>query len=639
MSERCILTRAALAAALLLAMPAAFAATAPAVNAKVNAGALQASGRYDRFIVTYRAGSTERASRSAVVQGIGAAIGRAGMNRTTLGANGKPAAALGVNYQRKLAIGADLVRTSRKLSAAEASTLMRQIAADPAVARVEPDAMMHAVRDIQAPATLKPAALLTGAPNDPYYAKYQWHFNNPSGGADVEKAWQVADGDGVTVAVLDTGITQHEDLDLSLADAGYDFITDAFISGRDADGRVAGGWDTGSWTTEEPWKSECTDASNPPEPSNWHGTHVAGNIAELTDNGVGMAGVAHAARILPVRVLGHCGGMTSDIADAIVWASGGHVDGVPDNQHPAQVINMSLGGGGACSADDVTGQAIAGAIARGTTVVVAAGNSNADAANFTPASCPGAITVGSNGITGKRAYYSNYGSAVTIAAPGGGVYKNDASSGEVANPEGFSWSTVNDGETVPTTADYGGMAGTSQATPHVAGTVALILGAARDAGLDTPTPAQIKTILTTTARPFPVTIDKPIGVGIVDALAAVDNVLGVEPPAETVTALTNGQLLGGQTGGTGATALYSIAVPAGARNLSLRTIGGSGDVTIFVATGAAPALDGSGAQYKSAKPGNNEAVVIARPQAATYYVRVVGVAAYAGVSVLANYQL
>ena len=628
----------ALAAAMILALPMAQAANAPApIAPKFNASGMQSNAGYDRFIVTYRDGSNERVSRTAVVQNINAALGRASLGR--VGIQGIGGAAPAVSYQRKLATGADLVRVSRKLNASESAALMAQIAADPAVDHVEPDVMMHAVRDIQAPANATPASLLNGAPNDPYYAKYQWHFNNATGGADVEKAWSLADGSGVVVAVLDTGITQHPDIDMSLADAGYDFISDAFVSGRATDGRVPGGWDLGDWTTAEPWLSECTDASNPPEDSSWHGTHVSGTVAELTDNGVGMAGIAHSAKVLPVRVLGHCGGYTSDIADGIVWASGGHVDGVPDNRHPAQVINMSLGGRGTCSASDVTGKAIADAISRGTTVVVAAGNSNADVANFSPASCPGVITVGANGITGKRTYYSNYGSAVAIAAPGGGIYQNDAGSGTVANPEGFVWSAINAGATTPGDATYGGMAGTSQASPHVAGVVAMILGATRDAGVATPTPAQIRTLLTATARPFPVSIDKPIGAGIVDAWAAVNQAVGGEVPPENVTVLTNGALLGGQKGGAGATTLYSISVPAGAKNLSLRTLGGSGDVSLFVSTDTPPAADGSGAQYKSVKPGNNEAVVIAAPKAATYYIRVVGVAAYANVSVLGNYQL
>ncbi len=127
-------------------------------------------------------------------------------------------------------------------------------------------------------------------------------------------------------------------------------------------------------------------------------------MAEATNNGVGMAGVAPKASILPVRVVGRCGGYSSDIADAIVWASGGTVEGVPANTNPAEVINISLGGGGPC--DSATQLAINGAVSRGTTVVVAAGNDGDDAANHSPASCNNTITVGATRITGGVTYYS-----------------------------------------------------------------------------------------------------------------------------------------------------------------------------------------------------------------------------------------
>lgn len=628
-----------LAAAMAMALPAVHAANAaPLPVSKANLSNLQTSGSYDRFIVTYRDGSAERGNRAAATQNVGAAIAKAGLNRAATLSRGamKP---LTVSYKRQLAVGSDLLKTSRKLSRSEAATLMRQIAADPAVVHVEIDAMMHAVRDVRAPAALQPAALINGAPNDPYYAQYQWHFNNAVGGADVQNAWAKADGEGVVVAVLDTGITQHPDIDLSLANAGYDFINDSFVSGRATDGRVPGGWDTGDWTTEEPWLSECTDANNPPSDSSWHGTHVSGTVAELTNNGVGMAGVAHAARVLPVRVLGHCGGYTSDIADGIVWASGGHVDGVPDNANPAQVINMSLGGSGSCSASSVTGQAIAGANSRGTTVIVAAGNSNDDSAYYTPASCPGAIAVASNGITGKRAFYSNFGNAVALSAPGGGVYRNDdPSTGQQANPGGFVWSAINMGSTVPGDAGYGGMAGTSQASPHVAGAVALMLSAEAVAGRPLSTPAEIRTMLTTTARRFPVAVDQPIGSGILDTAAAVDAALGVAPPVEDAVVLGNRQPLTGQFGSAGTSSLYALDVPAGARNLNLRTYGGSGNVTVYVKAGAAPAADGSDADFISARPGNTETVTIASPQATRYYIRVVGVTSYENLSVLGLYR-
>jgi serine protease len=641
MKSRYSFRTSATAMALALIIPTLHAADAPALPApKISFVGNNTSQSYDRFIVTYRQNTAERNNRNAVAQNLSAAIGRAGLNKATRSSTGATIAPLSVSYQRKLAVGADLVRTSHKLSQTEANTLMQQIAADPAVAYVQPDLMMHAVRDIAAPASLAPQ---TFTPDDPYYAKYQWHFFDPTGGANINNAWDLADGTGITVAVLDTGITQHPDMDMSLADAGYDFITDALISGRATDGRAAGGWDLGDWTTTEPYLSECTDAQNPPENSSWHGTHVSGTATELTNNALGMAGIAYHANMLPVRVLGHCGGATSDIADAIVWASGGHVDGVPDNPHPAQVINMSLGGGARCTASSAEAMAIADAISRGTSVVVAAGNSDADVANFTPASCPGVIAVASNGITGKRAFYSNYGAGVTLSAPGGGVYPNDASSGTPTD-NGFVWSALNDGTTVPANPSYGGYAGTSQATPHVAGTVALILSATRQAGLPTPTPAQISAILTSSAHPFPVAEDQPIGAGIVDAYAAVNKALGSSGGEDQSIPLRKSVILTNQSGGAGASILYSIEVPAGANTLNIRSFGGSGEVSLFVKAGSPPAADGSDADFKSVKPGNNEAVVIAQPQVTTYYIRMAAVKTptqifdFKNVSVLATYN-
>ena len=255
------------------------------------------------------------------------------------------------------------------------------------------------------------------------------------------------------------------------------------------------------------------------------------------------------------------------------------------------------------------------------------------------------ISVAANGVTGKRAFYSNYGKGVTVSAPGGGVYANDASSGTTVD-NGFVWSAINDGTTVPTTPNYGGYAGTSQATPHVAGVVAMILSATHQAGLPTPTPDQIKAILTGSARPFPVSEDQPIGAGIVDAYAAInkalDNSNGSGEPA--VIMLSKGVILGNQLGAAGASILYAIDVPAGANTLNIRSFGGTGDVSLFVKAGSAPAADGSDADFKSVKPGNNEAVVVAKPQAATYYIRLAAVKTpiqifdFKNVSVLATYN-
>ena len=642
-------------------------AAGAALAAKFNVSSLRPDGSYDRFIIRYKSGSAEQASQAAAVQNAMAAVARAGLNQA--------AQAPAVNYVRKLATGSSLVSTSRKLSQAEAAAYIQSLAADPAVDYVAPDILRHAVRDIRASAGIQgPGGTLatrsmspaSAAPNDPYYMLYQWDFQAGDGSAytnagasgggsvpnwgasNIQNAWDLADGTGVTIAVVDTGIVKHADLDTSLGDDGYDFISDSFVSGRATDGRVAGGWDLGDWTTGSTYRS-CVSASNPAEASSWHGTHVASaSGAEITGNGTGMAGMAHGAKVLPLRVLGHCGGYDSDINDAIVWAAGGHVDGVPDNQHPAQVINLSLGGDGACSADDDAALAIAKANALGAVVVVAAGNDGEDVADYSPASCPGAITVAATGITSKLTFYSNYNSPgegiVAISAPGGGVYDNDAASGSQVN-EGFLWQALNTGTTTPKASPggdtYGGFAGTSQATPHVTAAVALMQSARIAAGLPLLTPDEVRSILVGTARVPNVAPDpaKTFGAGLLDASAAVTAAVAGDDNGggqDGTIPLSNGAALADQSGAAGSSAVYKLDVPAGALSLTLRTMGGTGNVSIYVKAGS----PGSATSYdfkSAASSGNTESVAIARPVAATYYVTVVGEAAYSGVSVIGSY--
>ncbi|HEY5849914.1 MAG TPA: S8 family peptidase [Lysobacter sp.] len=547
------------------------------------------SAGYDRFIVKYRNGSAAQTDVSQLTRAFDAITARAVTVRSGL-------AAPRARHLRQLAgSGAHLVRLSRKLDRVEAENLMRSIAADPAVEYVVPDRLRQA----------------TAAPNDPYYASHQWHFNNPVGGAGVQAAWDSgATGAGVVVAVLDTGVTDHPDLAANLL-PGYDFIIDHEVSGRATDGRVAGGADTGDWTEAD----QCYSGSAARN-SSWHGSHVSGTIAEVTDNGVGMAGVARDAKIVPVRVLGHCGGYDSDINDAIVWASGGHVDGVPDNQYPAEVINMSLGGSGACDAP--TQAAIDSAVSRGTTIVVAAGNDNDDVMSHSPANCQNVITVGSSGISGRRASYSNYGARIDISAPGGGI--ND---GATQN-EGYIWSTVNMGATVPTVAGYGGMVGTSMAAPHVAGVAAIVQSA-----LATPkTPTELAALLKQTARPFPTTPDRPLGAGIVDAGAAVVVArTGGQP-------LSNGVAKTGLRGNANDGYVYVFPVAAGTARLNVISYGGTGQVKLLVKNGSEPTTTSNDAI--SQRPGNNQTITINAPAAGAYYVKVLGVTSFSGVSLKAS---
>jgi serine protease len=568
----------------------------------------------DRFIVTYH---------SPVAAGAAATTFASAVSRTsslsTAVARPTP------RFLRRLAVGGDLVRMSRKLNVAEASALMRQVVTDPNVMSVKPDVRRMPVG---IPFTLRRAAAEV-VPDDPKYATYQWDYFDATGGVRAPAAWELSTGQGVVVAVLDTGIVEHPDIDVSLANQGYDFISDAFTSGRPTDGRVPGGWDTGDWTSTEPYASECGMS----EDSSWHGTHVAGTVAELTDNGVGLAGLAHDATVLPVRVLGHCGGYDSDIADAIVWAAGGHVEGVPENNHPAQVINMSLGGYGAC-ADSPMGDAISLALARGTSVVVAAGNDSDDAANYAPASCPGVITVGATGITGKMAFYSNFGKTVTVAAPGGGVYLDDDPAGGQIVDTGFVWSLSNLGATSPTAPAYAGLAGTSQATPHVAAAVAMVQAGLITSGLDPLTPTSMKKLIGASARAFPVTQPLPLGSGILDIDAALRTAGAGTAPDPAAFPLVSGKVTTGSTATAGGSAIYRLTVAYGSTNASLRTLGGNGSLRMYVKRGAIPAADGSDADIVAARAGTSQVVVLPADAAGIYYARLVGTPSFNNVSLL-----
>ena len=360
--------------------------------------------------------------------------------------------------------------------------MMRQLKQDPNVLSIEEDVLM------------KPNFV----PNDEFY-DLQWHYHEAIGGMNAEAAWDTHDGTGVVVAVLDTGITDHSDLNANVL-PGYDFIDDLDVS-NDGDGRDADASDPGDWVAA----FEC--GFNFAQNSSWHGTHTAGTIAALTNNTQGVAGVAYGAKILPVRVLGQCGGFLSDIADGIIWASGGSVTGVPNNPNPAQVINMSLGGSGAC---DATYQdAIDIAVANGTTVVVSAGNSTADSSGFRPASCNSVINVAANDRQGNIADYSNFGSMVDVTAPGGET--------SVVAADGVA-STLNDGTEGPVAETYVYYQGTSMAAPHVAATAALMYQANPSI-----TPAEVEAALKATARPMPVSCTNGCGAGIIDARAALDS--------------------------------------------------------------------------------------------------------------------
>ena len=439
----------------------------PAPGGLARAAAVRDGEVYDRFLVRY----AEPGSASGRVA---AAARRAGTEAAA---------------DRTLATGATLVRTQRPLPAPAARALLTALADDPGAEYAEPDVL------------LQPTALPSLVPADPRLRE-QWHYVEGTAGLNLPRAWDSADGAGVVVAVVDTGSSPHTDLATNLV-AGYDFISNA-AAARDGGGRDADPRDEGDWSAA----GECGSSTS--RPSSWHGTHVAGTVAAVWSNGRGGAGVAPRAKVQPVRALGKCGGYLSDIVDALVWAAGGSVPGVPANRTPARVVNMSLGGAGACSSTYQAG--VNAAVARGSTVVVAAGNSNADVAGYQPASCSNVVTVAALDRAGNRAAYSNYGTRVDVAAPGGETSPR-AGDGVL--------STLNAGTTTPGAESYGLYQGTSMATPHVAGLAALLLG---EKAL---TPAQVESTLKTTTRPVPGACAGGCGAGLVDAYSAVRAVNGI----------------------------------------------------------------------------------------------------------------
>ena len=216
-------------------------------------------------------------------------------------------------------------------------------------------------------------------------------------GVDAPRAWTRTYGSrNVVVAVLDTGITPHPDLVGVAKVPGYDFVSEIDgVETGDGDGWDADPSDPGD---------ACAELD---QDSSWHGTFVTGEIAAQRDRS-GVVGQAPGITIEPVRVLGGCGGSEADTIAAIEWSSGGAVDGVPANQHPASVISMSLGSDtGACS--DALQTAVDDAIDRGSVVVAAAGNDGTTMADTSPANCAGVVSVVATTRSGSLASYSNRG--------------------------------------------------------------------------------------------------------------------------------------------------------------------------------------------------------------------------------------
>ncbi|WP_432698508.1 S8 family serine peptidase [Marinobacterium sp. YM272] len=419
-------------------------------------------------------------------------------------------------YVRETSLGSTVYKLPSRESLPQVKGYAKALMATSGVQYAAADEMMFAIDTLQDP----PSEGKWVSDGSPVYDS-QWHYHG-SAGMDAPGAWAQLDSADtpVRVAVIDTGYTAHSDLVANLVD-GVDMVHDPYIS-NDGDGRDTDASDPGDWTPS----NYCYLGSRSSD-SSWHGTHVAGTIAAVTNNSKGVAGVGYnLIQVVPVRGLGQCGGYGSDIADGIRWAAGYDIPGLPTIDKPVQVINMSLGGGGACAPDSEYQLAINDAVAANTTVVVAAGNSNADAANYSPASCANVISVAATGPSGDRAYYSNYGESVDLAAPGGDM-SSDNTAGVL--------STLNAGTKTPAGESYAYYQGTSMATPHAAAVAALLY-------IKNPsiTPAEVEAVLKASARTIPGTCNL-CGDGLLSAGNALTLAAGgtVEPEPVPPMAPTN----------------------------------------------------------------------------------------------------
>jgi len=444
-----------------------------------------------------------RAARVIVMYKSGGALMRALSAKPAVARHPQLAAALSRRTGIALTDGHPIDERSQVVFATGLTSveLAKRLAADADVEFAEPDVRRH-IRSI---------------PNDPLYPGNQatatptvgqWYLRPPDSvdrsAINAETAWTTTTGtSSVVVAVLDTGVRfDHPDL-VGKVHAGYDFISDA-PTANDGDGRDADATDPGDWLTDAEVNDtspgapffHCTDpnpdGSYSGEASSWHGTQVAGLIGAATHNAVGMASVGRNVMVLPVRVLGKCGGFDSDIIAAMLWAGGVSSNPVP-NPHPAKVLNLSLGSSGSCTA--AYANAITQLTAAGVSIVVSAGNAEGQAVD-TPGNCSGVIAVAGLRHIGTKVGFSSIGPEVALSAPAGNCVNL---TGACLNPL---LTTTNTGSTVPAINTYSDSfrlsLGTSFSAPLVAGTAGLMLSVK-----PTLTPAQVKSTLQSTARAFP----------------------------------------------------------------------------------------------------------------------------------------
>ncbi|MDP9083268.1 MAG: S8 family serine peptidase, partial [Pseudomonadota bacterium] len=415
---------------------------------------------------------------------------------------------------RQITSSTHVLYLQRTLYGADVDSVLEQLRADASVEFAEIDQRRYA----------------QAVPNDPLFiptagATGQWYMQTPSSATptsdaaatDAVSAWTITTGSsGTVIADVDTGVRfDHPDLLRAGFGGrllpGYDFVGQdysrtsgaalgTFLAANDGDGWDPDPSDPGDWISSGDLMnaffppSECgnPNANNGPSDSSWHGTRVMGLLGALTDNGVGIAGMTWRPYLLPVRALGKCGGYDSDIIAGMQWAAGLTVAGVPDNPYPADIINLSLGGSGACPSSYQT--VINTLTNMGVLVVASAGN--ASGAVTAPGNCSGVLAVAGLRNVGTKVGYSSMGPQVGIAAPAGNCVNSSGACLRSID------TTSNTGLTVPASETYTTQTnvnlGTSFSAPIVAGVIALMRSV--NANL---TPLQLIARIEASATPFP----------------------------------------------------------------------------------------------------------------------------------------
>jgi serine protease len=442
-----------------------------------------------------------------------------------------------MRYLKSVSSSLHVATLEQPVSAAQATALMQRLQADPAVL------------DVMIDQRAKPHFV----PNDPYFTgRDQWHLqpsNVIPGGLNVNTAWDRSTGSGVVIAILDGGYVTHADL-LPNVLPSFDFVSadppgstptlagQPFWTANDGNDRDAFALDPGDWVTQADVTAGFCDRA---EDSTWHGSHVAGLAGAAGNNSQSGLGVAFGARILPVRVLGRCGGYVSDILAGARWAVGLDVLGVPLNPTPARILNLSLGLPGTCSS---TIQSVIDEVRlRDVSIVASAGNDGSTLISV-PANCRGVFAVTAHTREGDNARYANVGSGVRISAAGGGP--NAWLQEQPGDPRDIV-STGNAGLTVPTRDADLLLSGTSMAAPQVAGVLALLASVRPDLPM-----SSLESIVAGSARAFPSGTycavnpqglpDGFCGSGLLDADAAMAAALGIAPSGGGgCTAAPNGQ--------------------------------------------------------------------------------------------------